>query len=350
MATYRPGRRGFTIVELLTVIGILGVLVGLLFPALASARRKAIKTDELNDLRQVGVAWTIYANSNNDAALPGYLATDVQQRWKVSYDYPDLSPIPPAPDYSPSDPNIAGPWTWRLMPHLSYSHQLIHRYADEDDLSRDELLSEAEETSLTPAFAYNAYYMGGWWEMTQPPNEDQPRPLPRFWDAVDPETLKPVPVVTRTVASLRRSSGVITFCSAAILDKGIHKFNRVNDQIPGSHFVVPPFLETTAIWDMARDQGGGGGGGGEEMATRSGGDPYTLEVLESEFGGSPGDAVLGIPIGRYNGLVALLFGDGHTDQQTPGALADQRFWIDAATCALTELADGPCHWTHRPPP
>jgi prepilin-type N-terminal cleavage/methylation domain-containing protein len=340
--------RGFTVVELLTVVAIMAVLIGLLFPALSAARRRAYKTNETNDLRQIGMAWTAYSNSNNDAVLPGFLATEVQQRWKVTYDFPNRNPVPPAPDYGQSDPNAAGPWAWRLLPYLSYSHEVVQRYSDKEDLSQDALMDEAEEVAYTSAFGYNAYYMGGWWNQVETfsvpvddGSEDHTRARMLFHDAVDADTGAPVSVVTQSIPTLRRSSGVVIFCSSAHLDQGVHKFNRANDQRAGAHFVSAPIMEGIDIWRMLPSQPAGGGG--SDPSARIGGDPSVIEVLASEWGG----VAQAMPIGRYNGQVACLYGDGHIDQQLPGTLQDQRFWIDAASCPREE---NPCQWTHMPAP
>src|SRR5437870_4018593 len=66
----RRTRTGFTLVELLVVITIIGILAGLLFPAIQSMRNRARQTECLNNITQVGKGTLSYESAKQ--RFPGY--------------------------------------------------------------------------------------------------------------------------------------------------------------------------------------------------------------------------------------------------------------------------------------
>lgn len=207
-------RRGFTLIELLVVIAILATLAGMLLPALAKARLRAMQVNEFNAAKQLMLAWQMYADDQNNRVLVG-----VTSKGEAFDDRGNLIPRP-----------VSDRYPWRIASYLANNFRTIYvnesrRFLDQAAaMSHDQFVYRA---SLYPSLGYNTLFLGG---DEQHFNPDVAAPgFGTQW------------LVTRT-SQIRQPSELMTFTSARAVDSG-------RDE-PGYFRITPPYLRARQ-WSAA---------------------------------------------------------------------------------------------------
>lgn len=146
-------RRGFSLIEMILVLAIMSALVGMLIPAISSARELARKTSCRNNMRQIGLAM-LQHESAMSRFPPGTLGRGVPTRLRFS-DHPGYEVDPNAAYYIHDYQNTSA--LVHLLPSLSESplydriptictnpNKTYRRYRDELGQGPDRLIDDLE--------------------------------------------------------------------------------------------------------------------------------------------------------------------------------------------------------------
>jgi prepilin-type N-terminal cleavage/methylation domain len=190
-------RRAFTLIELLTVIAIIGVLGAILIPTVGSCREHARKSREVSAARQLMIAYHLAADENRGRLLPFQEQANTSVTGEGGRTITGIT---------------AKRWPHRIRPYLGDRFQATLYVNAQSDYYSDTAFDDDYTLSLRPTFGMNGSFVGG---------DDSPS-----------NTLTVPPVRRLTEAAL--PAGLIVFASAHDRTAGPNAGNwRISSPISG---------------------------------------------------------------------------------------------------------------------
>lgn len=180
-------KHGFTLVELLVVIGIIAVLISILLPALSKARQSAVNVACLSNLRQQGLAMQFFAQEHQGAVptydtypypegIARYLTQPQPSHWGhrgqsqqafspplqvfmcgEAVDYPPGTPVTPE-TFAPSDPYTHAVGVSSQQIHYGMGNWITYWYHEAFNVNKDMMIDMARFSDLAPYLGASAEY------------------------------------------------------------------------------------------------------------------------------------------------------------------------------------------------
>ena len=224
----RTSCSGFTLIELLVVIAIIAILAGMLLPALARAKNKALMITEISGGKQLVLAVQMYAQDANDAMFVGYLSdtnSDATTSVRDNFGQPVTAPA----RYR---------YPWRIAPYLSGSMAVI--YSGQNQAYFQQLRStDSPEptarfnfdytTSLCPSLGINSCFIGG--------DAD-------YATAASVNAQFGSQTVLTKMSAARHPADLMAFLSARGSPSGITSSQPQANVEQGWYRVLPPYVKT----------------------------------------------------------------------------------------------------------
>jgi prepilin-type N-terminal cleavage/methylation domain-containing protein/prepilin-type processing-associated H-X9-DG protein len=270
-------KRAFTLVELLVVVGIIAVLVGLLLPALGSARRSAKEVRSLSGLRQMMMGYTQYTLENRGAVMFGYPPATVNGRPLEVEDGVSGQRF----GYPVSDR-----YPWRLLKYVGNIWEIVHSHAEVPPApgpndSAAQAFAKAYTLSINPTYGINAVYVGG-----------QNGPIYQGFAGPNGDSPNTGKHVVFRASEVRRATELIVFADCKGMNTG---------GAGGLHYLTPP-RASGQNWRVVNEK---------------------VESLKPSM-------IQGLPVGWYSPRVMVAFFDGHVEAKLPSDLANMRLWANWA--------------------
>jgi prepilin-type N-terminal cleavage/methylation domain-containing protein len=290
------GARGFTLIELLVVISVIALLISIALPAIGRARRSGAQVRESAALKQHCTAYTVYAQDNKGALLPGYIPAD----WvtpgagrEIKVFYGDTS------SQTRLYGSAARRYTWRLAAYLGYAHDAL--VLDKGLRAEFSALPDRADTregfqwafASSPSFGINSTFVGG---------------DARRGGFFQPSLARWGKFYTTNIDEPQFPNRLLIFATS----RGYHPIDGTT-VIPGRHRIEGP-------WQASRETG--------QVATFS-----QWDAPPGRFNPGRTPSTYGHLDFRYFDRVLVTMFDGHVEALTIDEIRDMRRWSNQANSA-----------------